>query len=119
MDNFLQKRAVEVDEIFRKALPIIRSALVGYYRLSEDEAAEAEKDLDVWFARLARRGGSGQMPVKALRISLLSAACQYGHSFQLWKVGGAPTRDVTMNAVLTREPLDVASELATRFDEEF
>ena len=28
------------------------------------------------------------MPVKLLRISLLSAACQYGRSFQLWKLGG-------------------------------
>ena len=33
------------------------------------------------------------MPVKLLRISLLSAACQYGRSFQLWKLGGEQSAD--------------------------
>ena len=37
------------------------------------------------------------MPVKLLRISLLSAACQYGRSFQLWKLGGEQSGDADLN----------------------
>ena len=58
------------------------------------------------------------MPVKLLRISLLSAACQYGRSFQLWKLGGEQSADRILNEVLAREPDEVASDLDRRFEEE-
>jgi hypothetical protein len=111
-------RMDEVDSVFDRSLGVIHSALVSYYRLSEDEARGAEEDLRIWFERLARRGGSGQMPPKLLRISLLSAACQYGRSFQLWKLGGEQSSDDELNNALSREPDDVATDLERRFEEE-
>lgn len=116
MDKLYSGRVEEVEAVFVGALPVIRSALLSYYLLNEEEAGEAEKDLEVWFHRLSRRGGGGQMPVKSLRISLLSAACQYGRSFQIWKLGGMPSNDARLNTLLSREPQEVASDLATRFD---
>jgi hypothetical protein len=108
----------EVEAVFDRSLGVIHSALVSYYRLSEDEARGAEEDLRVWFERLARRGGAGQMPPKLLRISLLSAACQYGRSFQLWKLGGEQSVDDELNTLLSREPDDVATDLERRFEED-
>jgi hypothetical protein len=107
-----------VESVFNQALDVIHSALVSYYRLTEEEARGAEEDLLTWFQRLARRGGTGQMPVKLLRISLLSAACQYGRSFQLWKLGGEQSADQDLNDILSREPDDVANDLEHRFQED-
>jgi hypothetical protein len=108
----------EVEAVFERSLAVIHSALISYYRLSEDEARGAEEDLRVWFERLARRGGGGHMPPKLLRLSLLSAACQYGRSFQLWKLGGEQSADEELNSLLSREPDDVATDLERRFEEE-
>lgn len=108
----------DIRTVFDRTLNVIHSALVSYYRLTETEASGAEEDLLMWFQRLARRGGSGQMPPKLMRLSLLSAACQYGRSFQLWKLGGEQSPDPDLNDLLAREPDDVASDLDRRFDEE-
>ena len=122
MDSPVEKpssrRPDEVESVFSRALDVIHSALVSYYRLTDEEARGAEEDLLIWFQRLSRRGGAGQMPVKLLRISLLSAACQYGRSFQLWKLGGEHSPDSNLNEILAREPDDVASDLDRRFEEE-
>jgi len=112
------RRPDEVESVFSRALTVIHSALVSYYRLTDEEARGAEEDLFIWFQRLARRGGAGQMPVKLLRISLLSAACQYGRSFQLWKLGGEQSPDSNLNDILAREPDDVATDIDRRFEEE-
>ena len=112
------RRPDEVETVFSRALDVIHSALVSYYRLSDEEARGAEEDLFIWFQRLSRRGGAGQMPVKLLRISLLSAACQYGRSFQLWKLGGEQSPDNNLNEILAREPDEVATDLDRRFEEE-
>jgi hypothetical protein len=53
-----------------------------------------------------------------LRLSLLSAACQYGRSFQLWKLGGEASADASLNDLLAREPEEVATDLDQRFQEE-
>ena len=53
-----------------------------------------------------------------LRLSLLSAACQYGRSFQLWKLGGKPSPDNSLNDVLAREPEEVATDLDLRIGKE-
>ncbi len=111
-------RSGEVESVFSRTLDVIHSALVSYYRLTNDEARGAEEDLLVWFQRLSRRGGTGQMPVKLLRISLLSAACQYGRSFQLWKLGGEQSADRELNDLLSREPDEVAGDLERHFDGE-
>ncbi len=108
----------EIQSVFEATLNVIHSALVSYYRLTEDEARGAEEDLLMWFQRLARRGGSGNMPPKLMRLSLLSAACQYGRSFQLWKLGGEQSPDSELNVLLAREADEVASEVDRRFEEE-
>lgn len=112
------QRPDDIGAVFDRARAVIHTALVSYYRLSEDEARGAEDDLYVWFQRLARRGGVGQMPMKLLRVSLLSAACQYGRSFQLWKLGGSQSQDDDLNSLLSREPDDVANDLERRLEEE-
>ena len=112
------RRSDDIQSVFSLSRDVIHSALVSYYRLTEEEARGAEEDLYVWFQRLARRGGAGQMPPKLLRISLLSAACQYGRSFQLWKLGGGQSDDRELTALLAREPDDVAGDLDRRFDED-
>ncbi len=58
------------------------------------------------------------MSIKLLRLSLLSAACQYGRSFQLWKLGGEESTDSDLNELLAREPDEVAMELDRRFSKE-
>ncbi len=118
MEKPSSRRPDEVGSVFGRTLDVIHSALVSYYRLTEEEARGAEEDLYVWFQRLSRRGGAGQMPVTLLRISLLSAACQYGRSFQLWKLGGEECADPVLNELLSREPDEVASDLDRRFDED-
>jgi hypothetical protein len=110
--------ADEVGNLFERSLEVIHSALVSCYRLTEEEARGAEEDLRMWFQRLGRRGGSAHMPAKMLRLSLLSAACQYGRSFQLWKLGGRKSPDAGLNTVLAREPEEIATDLERRFYEE-
>ncbi len=118
MEKSSPRRPDEVESVFALTLEVIHSALVGYYQLTEDEARGAEEDLYVWFQRLSRRGGAGHMPAKLLRISLLSAACQYGRSFQLWKLGGEKSPDAHLNELLAREPDEVAGDLDRRFKED-
>jgi len=112
------RRADELESIFAAALPVIRAALVSAYRLTEQEVKGAEEDLRLWFWRLARRGSAPRTPDKVLRISLLSAACQYGRSYQLWKLRGGESTDAELNAVLAKEPEEVATDLDRRFDGE-
>jgi hypothetical protein len=91
----------------------IHSTLSNYYRLNAEETAGAVEDLLVWFLRLARRGGGPQMP-----LTLLSAACEYGRSLQMWKLAGQPSPDEALNRVLSREPEDLAMDLQSHLDEE-
>jgi hypothetical protein len=104
----------DVQSVFARTLSVIHSTLISDYRLTDDEARGAEEDLLVWFQRLSRRGG--HMPERMLRVSLLSATCQYGRSFQLWKLGGATSEDSSLNALLAREPDEVAAELDRRLE---
>jgi hypothetical protein len=118
VESLVSRTPEDVQFVFDRALEVIHSALVSYYRLTDEEARGAEEDLLLWFQRLARRGGARQMPLKMLRISLLSAACQYGRSFQLWKLGGEQSLDSDLNGVLSREPEEVANDLERRLEEE-
>ncbi len=118
MPNTSPVRDEEAREVFARLQSVIRTTLLTYYRLSPEETSGAEEDLLVWFLRLTKRGGGPQMPAKALRLSLLSAACQYGRSLQMWKLGGRPSGDEGLNRVLSREPEDLAMDLQTRFDED-
>jgi hypothetical protein len=109
-------RDEEARGVFVRLQGVIRTTLLSYYRLSAEETAGAEEDLLVWFLRLAKRGGAPQMPIKGLRLALLSAACQYGRSFQLWKLGGKRSADAQLNDVLAREPEELALDLQMRLD---
>jgi hypothetical protein len=117
MDKESSPRPDEVESVFRRSIGVIHSALISYYWLTEDEAKGAEEDLLAWFRRLARRGSARQAPVELLRISLLSAACHYGRSFQLWKLGGTQSESEHLRMVLSREPEEVAKELDRRLEE--
>jgi hypothetical protein len=97
---------------------MIHFALVSFYRLTEEEARGAEEDLLEWFGRLVRRSGIGQTPAGLLRTSLVSAACQYGRSFQLWKSRAGESIDSELSKVLAREPEEVSEILYRKFDEE-
>lgn len=102
--------------IFNRNLPIVRSALAAYHPLGEAAAAAAEQDLEVWFRRLARRSAANRS-AKSLRRSLLFAACHYGRSLQVGRLGGL-SRDESMNGVLMIAPQEPASDLAQCFEEE-
>jgi alkanesulfonate monooxygenase SsuD/methylene tetrahydromethanopterin reductase-like flavin-dependent oxidoreductase (luciferase family) len=106
----------DVQSVFARTLSVLHSTLVSDYRLTDEEARGAEEDLLVWFQRLSRRGG--HMTERMLRVSLLSATCQYGRSFQLWKLGGEPSQDAALNALLAREPDEVAAEIDARAEGE-
>jgi hypothetical protein len=97
---------------------MIRFALVSFYRLTEEEARGAEDDLRHWFSRLVRRSGASQAPARLLRTSLVSAACQYGRSFQLWKSRSGEPVDPELSAILAREPDEVSETLYRKFDED-
>ena len=107
-------RPEDIEGIFRQVLDVIHYALVSHYRLTEEEAKGAEEDLRTWCRRFARRGGVGQVSSKVIRTSLLSAACQYGRSFQLWKLGDA-SADPELTATLARRPDDLAADLDREF----
>lgn len=119
MQRTSQVKDEEAREVFLRLQAVVRTTLLSYYRLTADETRGAEEDLLVWFLRLSRRGGSPQMSAKALRLALLSAACQYGRSLQMWKLGGNPAPDEELNRVLSREPEEFAMDLQSRIDEEF
>jgi hypothetical protein len=107
----------DVLAVFERALPLVRTALREAYALEEDPAREAEQDLRLWFQRLGRRGGSSPMPAAEMREALLVAACQYGRSYQTWRLGGQ-NADPDLAAMLARDPRDVALELEREFDRE-
>lgn len=118
MPHISPVRDEEAREVFARLQGVIRTTLLSYYRLTVEETVGAEEDLLVWFVRLAKRGGAPQMSGRALRLSLLSAACQYGRSLQMWKLGGQASPDESLNRVLTREPDELATDLQGQLDEE-
>ena len=107
----------ETGAIFDRSVELIRSTLVSHYRLTDEEARGAEEDLRVWFQRLLRRGTSPPTE-SVLEVALISAACQYGRSLQLWKLQGQPSPDDKLNALLARQPDDVARDVRQRFETE-
>jgi hypothetical protein len=107
----------EMLSIFDRSADLIRWSLRSFYRLTETEAAGAEEDLRAWFQRLVRRGAAPPS-AQVLEVALVSAACQYGRSLQLWKLHGKPSADASLNVLLARQPDDVAKDLRHRFDSE-
>lgn len=106
-----------MESVFASNVELIRTTLRSSYCLTEEETRGAEEDLHTWFLRLARRGPSPPPP-KVLQTALLSAACEYGRSYQVWKLGGERSSDQRLNEVLARKPEDVARDAQNRFDTE-
>lgn len=104
----------EVNAVFERVLPVIRSTLKSYYHLTDRDALEGERNLHVWFHRFARRSGVAQGSVRSLRLSLLVAACQYGRTQGAKQTSGPPEESFVR--ALAREPEDLASELAAGLD---
>ena len=65
-----QIRNDRVDDLFERALPVIHSAFENHYRLSEQEAREAEKNLSMWFHRFVRRTGLSQTSARAGELAI-------------------------------------------------
>ncbi len=114
----LSRRSAEIDRVFRRSFGAIRFALLGLYRLSEDEAGEVAENLYVWFERFAARGSSHEIPADALRLPLLAATCRVGLTAQLTKLDGKVTDDAGLGATLARAPEDVAWDLESKLKSE-
>jgi hypothetical protein len=98
-------------DLFRKLRPLLHSVLVIHYRFTEENARDAEGDLQVWVDRLARRG----VPTASrLREALIVAACEYARSAQLWRLDGKASGDARFDRFLARDPREVADEIIRR-----
>jgi hypothetical protein len=110
--------APEVQGIFERALPAVWAALRDKYGLGENEARDAEQDLRLWFQRLGRRaGGSAPALPSDLREALVIAACQYGRSYQTWRLGGGQQSEPELAELLRRDPREVAAEIEREIEQ--
>ena len=109
-----QSAGAGTSPIFRESLSLLHSLLVIHYRFTEENARDAEADLQLWFERMARR--APRDPV-GLREALLVAACEYARSTQLWRLGGRPSGDSKFDDFLARDPREVAREIMRRMED--
>jgi hypothetical protein len=112
MPDNLTGRREEIDSIFCRVLPMIDSALVRHYRLSQDEAMGVEQSLYEWFHGFARRPGSPKS-AEGLRPHLLLMACQAGHVYWTGKVVEESQRDESVKRSLVLGPQEIAIEVET------
>jgi hypothetical protein len=97
--------------LFRELRPLLHSLVVIHYRFTEENARDAEADLQIWFERMARRSPRDAPP---LRDALLVAACEYAKSTQLWRLDGKPSGDPKFDRFLGRDPREVAGEISRK-----
>jgi hypothetical protein len=101
----------EVKAIFQGTLGLIHIALVTHYGLEENEAAELEKDLSLWFLRFCMRPGNSS--ARESRPFLLVACCQFAREYQKYVIGaGVRQSDKRLEKLLEREPSDVALDFS-------
>lgn len=112
MSDNLTSRRDEIDSIFGRVLPLIDSALVRHYRLSQDKAMEVEQSLYEWFHGFARRPGSPKS-ADGLRPHLLLMACQAGHVYWSGKVVEESPKDESVKRSLVLGPQEIAIEVET------
>lgn len=115
MNDNGRPRPDEIESVFKHALGAIRSALVLDCGLTGEEAAEAEGDLYTWFHRFVRRRETDQVPGRALRVLLLSAARQHGLTYRIRTRRGR-SGDETAEG-FAKKARDIASDLARRPDQ--
>jgi hypothetical protein len=101
----------EVKAIFQGTLGLIHIALVTHYGLEENEAAELERDLSLWFLRFCMRPGNSS--ARESRPFLLVACCQFAREYQKYVIGaGVRQSDKRLEKLLEREPSDVALDFS-------
>jgi len=101
----------EVKAIFQGTLGLIHIALVTHYGLEENEAAELERDLSLWFLRFCMRPGNSS--ARESRPFLLVACCQFAREYQKYVIGaGVRQSDKRLERLLEREPSDVALDFS-------
>ena len=101
----------EVKATFQDTLGLIHIALVTHYGLEENEAAELERDLSLWFLRFCMRPGNRS--ARESRPFLLVACCQFAREYQKYVIGaGVRQSDNRLEKLLEREPSDVALDFS-------
>ena len=101
---------LKVTKAFQDVVGLVRVALVSHYRLTEREAADLEKDLEVWFGRFCRRNPTTATAREKLP-SLLVMCCTFAHSYQKSRFPAGCVSDERLARVLDQRPQDVASVL--------
>jgi hypothetical protein len=99
--------------LFRAVRPLLHSVLVIQYRFTEENARDAEADLDVWFQRMVRRSARVEA---GLREALVVAVCEYARSAQLWRLEGKPSGDARFDRFLARDAREVAAEIIRKME---
>lgn len=102
-------RLEDVDRVFGVMVPLVDRVLSREYALSQEEAAEVEQALHIWFRGFVRRPGSPRI-TEQLRTHVVSMACQAAHVYWTGKLNGkSPTND-NVRRSLTLGPSSVAEE---------
>lgn len=98
-----------VPEVFRRALPLLRSVF-REYRIPEATARSAETDLTAWFVRYCRR--NPESAVDAQILALLSLTCSFCRGY-----ARLPSKervaDSEFKALLGEAPEAVARRIAS------
>ena len=99
--------------VFGRALPLIEVTLRREFRMPKVHAREIEQDVYAWFTRFTMRAGTGKS-MGTWRTNLFWATCQAGRNYWRWRLDGAPVADERVKRVLSREPMEMAQELADK-----
>lgn len=101
----------EVQRIFDRTFPIIRTVLVELYQLAEPEVPRLERELLAWFVRFCRR--PGHMPHNP-RAVLLAVGSQFVRQCRSFAEGSpeSPT-EARLDRLLQRVFSELARERAT------
>jgi hypothetical protein len=101
----------EVRVIFQESLGLVHSTFVTQYRMEESEARRVESDLLTWFDKFCRR--PGLPPPRDCRHNLIVMACVFARGHQRHRIEtGAVEPDEWLEAVLRREPVEIAREVS-------
>ncbi len=101
----------QVRIVFRESLGLVHSTFVTQYRMEESEARRLENDLSTWFEKFCRR--PGLPPPRDCRHNLIVMACVFARGHQRHRIEiGAVEPDEWLDAVLRREPVEIAREVS-------
>lgn len=107
---------LKVMRAFQDVVGLIRVALTSHYRLTEKEAGDLERDLEVWFRRFCRRNPTTDT-VREKLPSLLVMCCTFARSYQKSKLPeGFVPPDERLARALEQKPQDVACVLISAWN---